>query len=314
MPLATLLPLVLQASIAGTVLALGLRTRRHDVLSLFREPGKLARSLLAMLVVMPLLALAMAAALPLHPAVEVALVGLAVSPVPPLLPGKALKAGGRTSYVVGLLFATALVSIATVPLAVHTAGAITGAPRSLAAGRIAGVVLASVLVPLLLGVVIHALAPALAARAVRPVALASTLLLVVGLQPLFPALWQPMLALVGNGTLLAIAAFAGAGLAVGHLLGGRDREDRVVLALSTAARHPMVAIAAATTLFPGHRDVAPAVLLYLLVSALLTAVYLRGTTPAPARHPPQPPPRPPRPHPRVSELSSLDGKSGSSSA
>ncbi|HYR06652.1 MAG TPA: hypothetical protein VEQ60_02710 [Longimicrobium sp.] len=309
MTLATLLPLVLKASIAGTVLAVGMRTRREDVLSLFRDPDNLARSFLSMLVLMPMLALAMAAALPLHPAVEVALVGLAVSPVPPLLPGKELKAGGRASYVVGLLFATALVSIVTVPLAVHLVGGLSGAPRSLAAGRIAGVVLASVVVPLLLGVAVRALAPALAERAARPVVLVSTVLLAAGFLPLLPTLWRPMLALVGNGTLLAIAAFAGAGLATGHLLGGREREDRVVLALSTAARHPMVAIAAATALFPGHREVAPAVLLYLLVSGLVSAVYLRRTTPAPVRHAP-----PPRPRVRVSELSSLDGGRGSSPA
>ena len=50
MTLAALLPLVLKASIAGTVLAVGLRTRRQDVLSLFRDPDKLARSFLSMLV------------------------------------------------------------------------------------------------------------------------------------------------------------------------------------------------------------------------------------------------------------------------
>lgn len=305
MTLAALLPLVLQASIAGTVLAVGLRTRRHDVLSLFHDPGKLVRSLLAMLVVMPLVALALVAAFPLRPAVELALVGLAVSPVPPLLPGKALEAGGRASYVVGLLFATALLSLVTVPLSVHAASGVLGAPRPLGLPRIGGVVLASVIGPLLLGAAVRALAPAVAERAARPVAHGSTALLAAGFLPLFPALWPPMLALVGNGTLLVIAAFAAAGLAVGHLLGGREREDRVVLALSTAARHPMVAIAAATTLYPGHREVAPAVLLYLMVSALVTAVYLRLANRAPAPHAP-----PPRPRVRVSELSSLDGRSG----
>ncbi|HYW13612.1 MAG TPA: hypothetical protein VE871_16745 [Longimicrobium sp.] len=275
MTLATLLPLVLRLSIAGTVLAVGLRTRREDVMYVFRDSARFARSMGAMIVVMPLLALALAAVLDLHPAVKVALVGLAVSPVPPMLPRKEMKAGGRGSYAVGLLFATALLSIVTVPLAVHLVGEALDAPRSLTAMAVGSVVLATVIGPLALGVVIRTFAPSFADRASHPVGLVSTVLLAAGAVPVLAAMWRPMLSLVGNGTVLAIVVFALVGLATGHLLGGPDPQDRVVLALSTAARHPMVAITAAMALYPGHRDVAPAVLLYLLVSAVVSAVYIR---------------------------------------
>ncbi|HEX5872333.1 MAG TPA: hypothetical protein VFY65_18015, partial [Longimicrobium sp.] len=148
-------------------------------------------------------------------------------------------------------------------------------------------------------------APALAERAAKPVALVSTLLLAAGALPLLASSGRTMVSMMGDGTLLAIVAFAAAGLLVGHLLGGPAREDRVVLALSTSARHPAVAVAAASALYPGHREVLPAVLLYLLVAAVVSGVYVRRTAPAP--HPP--PPRPP-PRARVSELSSLDGTTG----
>ena len=303
MTLATLLPLVLKASIAGTVLAVGLRTRREDITDLFRDPGRCARSFLSMLVVMPLVALALAAGLDLHPAVKVALLALAVSPVPPLLPGKAIRKGGRGSYVVGLLFATALLSVVVVPLAVHLAGLALDLPLRLPAKTVAGIVLSSVLAPLVAGVAVRALWPAFAERAARPVGVAATVLLVAACQPMMPALWGAMGALVGNGTLLAIAAFAVTGLAAGHLLGGPAREDRVVLALSTAARHPTVAISVAMALVPGHRAVVPAVVLYLLVSGVASAVYLRlaGTGPrsvpgpGSARGEPRRSPEPPAP-------------------
>jgi BASS family bile acid:Na+ symporter len=275
MTLATLLPLLLKASTAGTVLAVGLRTRREDVTDVFRDRGRFARSFLSILVVMPVLALALATAMNLHPAVKVALMGLAVSPVPPLLPGKALRKGGRGSYMVGLLFITALLSILVVPLAVYLVGQALDVPLRLRAATVGGIVLASVLAPLVAGAAIRSAWPAFAERAARPVGVAATVLLVVACQPLMAGLWGAMGALIGNGTLLALVAFAVTGLAAGHLLGGPAREDRVVLALATAARHPMVAISAAAALFPGHREVVPAVALYLLVSAVASAVYLR---------------------------------------
>ncbi|HEX6041533.1 DUF3011 domain-containing protein [Longimicrobium sp.] len=274
MTLATLLPLLLKVSIAGTVLAVALRAQRRDVMYVLRDSGKFARSFFSMLVLMPLLALALGAALDLHPAVKVALVGLALAPVPPMLPRKEIKAGGHGSYAVGLLFATALFSIVTVPMAVHLVGDALGEPRTLPVAKVWSVVLASVIGPLALGVAVRTFAPTLAERVSSPVGVLSTLLLALGCVPILAVTWRPMLALVGNGTLLAIAVFALAGLAAGHLLGGPRHQDRVVLALSTAARHPVIAVTASQALYPGHREVVPAVLLYLLVSGLVSAVYI----------------------------------------
>ena len=68
--------------------------------------------------------------------------------------------------------------------------------------------------------------------------------------------------------------FAGVGLAAGHLLGGPDPENRTVLALSTATRHPGVAIALAAANFPDQKLGPAAVFLYLLVSAVATIAAL----------------------------------------
>jgi bile acid:Na+ symporter, BASS family len=67
------------------------------------------------------------------------------------------------------------------------------------------------------------------------------------------------------------------GLAVGHLLGGPDPEDRTVLALSTAMRHPAIAIAIAQSNFPDQKLAPAAILLYLLVSVIAAAPYLKWT-------------------------------------
>jgi bile acid:Na+ symporter, BASS family len=273
MSLETLVSLVLQASIALTVLAMGLDTRREEKLFLFHHSGRFLRSFLAMNVVMPVAAMALAAAFDFHPAVKVALVALAVSPVPPFAPKKQMKAGGRSAYAVGLLFATALLAVITVPVAVALVGGVAGVPMHVQGIAVGKIVLATVLAPLSLGTLIHRLAPDFAERATKPVGRVASVLLVASSLPLLVKAWPQMMSLVGNGTLVALIVFAIVGLAVGHVLGGPEHEDRTVLALSTSSRHPGVAIAVSAA-FPGQQLAVAAILLYLLVVGVLTGVYV----------------------------------------
>jgi BASS family bile acid:Na+ symporter len=81
-----------------------------------------------------------------------------------------------------------------------------------------------------------------------------------------------MRVLLGNGTALAMAAVAGAGLLAGHLLGGPGLEDRAALAIASATRHPGLALLIGKTAFP-TQSLAPAVLLFLLVGLLAAIPY-----------------------------------------
>jgi BASS family bile acid:Na+ symporter len=64
-------------------------------------------------------------------------------------------------------------------------------------------------------------------------------------------------------------------LVVGHLLGGSAPEERSVLALSTATRHPGVAMAVASAVTPDPKPIAAAVLLAVLVSAVVAFPYVK---------------------------------------
>jgi BASS family bile acid:Na+ symporter len=64
------------------------------------------------------------------------------------------------------------------------------------------------------------------------------------------------------------------GLAIGHFLGGPLSENRTALAISTASRHPGIAIAIAAANFPEQTLVTPAIFLYLLVTAVVSIPYL----------------------------------------
>jgi BASS family bile acid:Na+ symporter len=80
--------------------------------------------------------------------------------------------------------------------------------------------------------------------------------------------------LIGDGTLLSLGSFALIGLIIGHLLGGPDPDNRPILALATASRHPAVAMAIAHANFPEQKLAGAAVFLYLILSGILSALYL----------------------------------------
>jgi bile acid:Na+ symporter, BASS family len=100
-------------------------------------------------VVMPVFAVVLIAALDLYPDVKIAIAALSVSPLPPVLPKKELKSGGKESYTIGLLAAPALLSIVFVPLALQVLGWIFSIPLALSLGAVAMIVLMTVLAPLL---------------------------------------------------------------------------------------------------------------------------------------------------------------------
>ena len=84
---------------------------------------------------------------------------------------------------------------------------------------------------------------------------------------------RAIVSLIGNFSVLVFAIFVMAGLAVGHWLGGPDPEDRSVLALSTATRHPGVAIAIGHELAEQSILLA-AVLLAFVVSLIISTPYV----------------------------------------
>jgi BASS family bile acid:Na+ symporter len=276
MTTSAIIMLTIKASLALMVLGIGLRATPRDATYLLRHPALFARSLLAMSVLMPLLGLGLTFTFALHPAVTLALVALTLSPVPPFLPTRAVRAvraGGDGSYIVGLFVATSLAAIVVVPLSVSLLGTVYDAPFQVRPAAIAKLVGASVLLPIGIGIGIRQLAPHAAERAAKPVARVATIVLVAALIPVLIKSGPAMRSLIGNGTLAAIVGMTLAGLGVGHLLGGPDRDDRTVLALATAARHPAVAIAIVTANFPSEKLVPAAVILALIVGAIASVPY-----------------------------------------
>jgi BASS family bile acid:Na+ symporter len=269
------LTLALQVSLFLLMVTLGLKATLRDLTFLFRHPAMLIRAVLSMFVVMVVLAVIADRVFNLPPAVKIALVFLALAPVPPILPAKQFKAGGSQSYVFGLLVGAAVVSLAVVPIALKAVERVFDVPLHMPMPKVISAVMMSIIAPLVVGVVLSAVAPGLARRIARPMSIAATVVLVLAFLPVLfstlPLLWE----LVGNGVLIALFAFSVVGLIVGHLLGGPDPDNRSVLALATAARHPAVALSIAMANFPDERAVVAVVLYHLIVAAIVSLPYLR---------------------------------------
>ena len=270
----TLIVLAVKFSIMLNVLALGLRATLKDATSVLRSPRDLGRAFLSMNVLLPIAAVLLVRAFDLDPAVKIALVALSVSPVPPILPRKAIKAGGSQSYTIGLLTAMAMLAIVTIPLAMEVLQRVFDLPLDMPVASVALIVLMTVLLPLAVGIAFRAALPQAAKRLASIVNVAGGILLLAGALVILFAMRQALASLIGNGTLAAFAAWSLVGVVVGHWLGGPEPANRPVLALATASRHPGVAIGIEQINFPDQKLAVAAVLLFLLVNLVVTGGYL----------------------------------------
>jgi len=150
MGLTAYLLLALKASVALLIFAAGLGSRLKDFTYLTQRPRVMLRSLLAMYVVVPLLALVAVKLLRLPEGVEIALLVLAISAGAPLLPRKLMRLGNE-EYVFSLVVISSLLAIVTVPAWLTVLEPQFTRLDTVDAGKVAVVLGKSFLLPLLLG-------------------------------------------------------------------------------------------------------------------------------------------------------------------
>ena len=272
----SILMLLLQASLFLVVLSFGLQIRMDDVLYLFRRPWQLVKSLISIFVVMLVFAIIVTRILDLHGVVVVALIALALSPIPPLIPNRLIKAGGGVSFTFGLLAAVSLLSIIVVPGIFRILAAVLGLQTNFSESNVVKTISIGIVIPIVIGMIIRYFVPA-AERYASRLGKLGMIVAILGLLPILLALLPFMWQVIGNGTIFAIVGFAAVGMISGHVLGGPEPQDRTVLAIATASRHPAIAIALASA-NAGDADVkmvAAVVILYALISAVVAGLYIK---------------------------------------
>lgn len=266
--------LALKVAVALLILAIGMDSRFTDIVYLWRKPGLLLRSLLAMYVLVPLVplvAVLLVTSLDLSPGVEIALLILAVSAGAPLLPRK-LMFLGREPYVFSLVVLSSLLAIVIVPAWLALLGPMFGVQRVLESNEVALVLAKAFFLPLVAGMLFRWLFPQLAERlADRLLGIVGAVFMVCVL--LLLALQWTLLLEAGWPFVLTLVAMALLALGIGHALGGPHPDGRTALAVACTTRHVGVAVLVAAAL-PGPRT-AVLVAAYIVTSAVITIPYLR---------------------------------------
>lgn len=264
--------LVLKLAISVLIFAIGTSVTMADVTYVWRRPIVLAKSLLAMYVVVPLIAILMAHGLDLPFGTEVALVVLAICAGAPLLPKKIAKLGGNATYMFSLIATTSVLAAITVPLGLTVLTRFVPFESNVVPSDIAATIVKAFLLPLGAGMLVRAVMPRLAERVSDPLlqwagialALCTVVLLVAGFHLVID---------VGLPSLIAFAAFTVLALATGHILGGPDEGERTALAVACASRHIGLALLVAAS-YRGERAL-ELVAGYLVASAVVSIPYVR---------------------------------------
>ena len=273
---ATILKLVLLLGVVLLVVAIGIRSRREDLLRLLRSPALALRAVAAMYVALPAFVLVVAWFVPLREGVGAVLLGFAVAPVLPPWAKKAATAGGQTDYVIGLEVLSCGVALLVVPLMIWIGHGLFGVATVLEPLAVELVLLVTVAIPLALGMGLARFFPGAAPRLAALADRVGGVVLLLGALVLLIVHGRAIVGVIGQGTVVVIVAVVAFGLLVGHLLGGPDPGNRGALASATVHRHPAIALLLASGAFPeSEATVIGTVLLYMLASLLLAVPYER---------------------------------------
>lgn len=258
------------------VIAIGVSARPGDTLLLIRKPQLGLRAMLAMFILVPAFVLLLTAMFPLGLPLRAALLALAVSPMPPIILQQEIEAGGDADYSVGLQILGTGFSILVVPVMLMVIEAVFGVNGDFDPFAMSRILLVSVALPLGVGMLLGRLLPGrrrlISLWAGR---IGNAALLIAAIAVLF-LIWPDMLRLIGGGVLLLTSLIIAFALAVGHWLGGPDEGNRGALAVACAARHPAVAIALSTAVFPAYSTPIVAVVeLFLIANIIITIPYMR---------------------------------------
>lgn len=258
--------------IFSLMFATGLNLSVSEFFVVWRRPWALARALVAIVVLFPLMTFVVLRLWSLPAAVATGFAVLAAAPGPPLLVKRSEMAGGSSAIGASLMLLLGLLAVAVTPLTLAVFNAVFELEaESLSPTSVARQVATVQLLPIGLGLILQRFLPRLAEVLKTPVRRVSNILfllmIVVALAPGVYIVWG-----AGLVPFLAAAVLSAGGLAIGHLFGPREQDKRAVVAVGSIARNVGLAIFI-VTLGGVQEQVAPTILTYMVVGFLFGMPY-----------------------------------------
>jgi len=251
--------------VLSSMLAMGLSLTLAEIVKPLKNARLVILALLANFVLVPLLAYAILAVIPLEESLATGLIVLATAAGAPFLPKLVQGAKGNVAFGVGLMVLLMVVTILYIPIVLPLL--LPGAEVD--PWAIAQSLIVSMLIPLAIGLLIKAHSPDTAEHW-HPVmnkisSLAILVMMVVGLGLNL----DNIVSLIGTYGFLALLLFIIGSLAIGLVLGGRDAGNRSVMGLGTAQRNVAAAIVVATANFTDGNTIT-----FILVAAIILLLIL----------------------------------------
>lgn len=236
--------------VVATMMGMGFRLTVTQIVAPLRTLRLPIMALLANFLFVPAFAIAIRASLPLDQAVGIGLLLMSTAAGAPFLPPVVQAAKGDVAASVGVLILLMGVTVIYLPLVL---------PLLLPGTRIdpfdiVSTLIAFMLVPLVIGLLVHWRSPAIANRWQAIVSRVAYLGLIVGILALLILHWRALFSVVGTGAIVVSIALIAGAFSIGWLVAGSDHAARPVLALATGLRNIPAAFVTADLNFE-DRDV-----------------------------------------------------------
>ncbi|HEY9639707.1 MAG TPA: hypothetical protein V6C57_04450 [Coleofasciculaceae cyanobacterium] len=254
------------------MLSMGIRWTFEHVLWLWQRPSLLLRSLMAVIVIVPLLGvLAFMIPSDITVAERIGIGMMLVCPGAPLIPFKSMKAGSHVMFTASLQIALCLMAIGSIPLILMIIANFYPNQAWITPLEVFKQIFFAQVLPLGIGVGIRQVWPKLADEIMQPLVKMATFMLVLVVIVLLTLTLDRVFS-IGWTTFLTIVFLTLASLLCGHLLGGPDFDTRLPLANATATRNAGLALLLITMNFPNLDFVRGGIINTLIAYALIAAI------------------------------------------
>lgn len=266
-----LCPNLVKLTLFTLMLSLGITLRSEEVLSLWHRPGLLNRSILAIVVVVPMLVALVVFSFQLPQEVAIGLILTAIAPGTPLtfcLP----RQGRAESYAVALQATVSLLAVITVPVTIAILQEFFPPEAQISPFTVVQQLAVAQFLPLMIGMTARHCWSDFADNLETLISQAANALLCILILWILAGQLDAVLR-IGLFPLIVIGLLALLSLSIGHFLGGRETSTRVTLATTTATHSAALALFIAILNLP-HLSVSPVITVYVLVSGAMTIAYL----------------------------------------
>lgn len=284
--LAVVTNLLVVLFVVVTMLSIGLGLTVRQILVTASRLNLMGRALLVNVVLIPVLAFVMVRVLPTDPQLGLGVLLMAMAPGAAFGPKLTQLARASVPFAVGVVAILAVLIVFTLPAT--AALLLPGETVIDSLGLVQSMILIEI-VPLALGLVLHAQARSFSRLVRPPVTKVSTVLFVLAIVATIAVSWPSSPSLLQIPSIIAALVTMGGSLALGYWLGGPGIATRRALAITSLLRYAGIALFVADASFPDPH-VRAMIVAYTLVEVITGAVLAliwgrQGQIPTPAAIP-----------------------------